>query len=284
MPPGSSAGCLLRGSKTGPEPETTFHKLSYDRTLQSVFPTRQLAPLAAGPPDRGRPPCRRAHPPDAFRMLPNRPGPRQSLFTCYPRPPLQSVFPTRQLAPGCWRLRPRTTPMPPGSSAGCSLGSWNQGPSRQSRFTSYPMTALYTERLTDASTGPRLLAPARPRTTLCRRAHPPDAFRMGSSRARARDNHFSQVDPMTALSERLHRRVNWPPVAGALPDDLMRRLLAGCFRGYGNRTPNPRQSLFTCYPMTVLYRASSPTRQLAPGCWRPPTALIKYGQIKPIII
>ena len=29
-------------------------------------------------------------------------------------------------------------------------------------------------------------------------------------------HHFSQVDPMTALyTERLHRRVNWPPVAGA---------------------------------------------------------------------
>ena len=63
---------------------------------------------------------------------------------------------------------------------------------------------------------------------------------------------FHMLDPMTALyTERLHRRVNWPPVAGArlTADDpyaawLIRRMPFAWVPG--TQGPNPRQSLFTC--------------------------------------
>ena len=128
--------------------------------------------------------------------------------------------------------------MPSDSSAGClSLGFPEHSrinpkvdPMTDNHFSQVdPMTALslFTETVftqsvsTVASTGPRLLAPARPRTTPMPPASSAGCLSHGflEHRTQTRINHFSQVNPMTVLyTERLHRRVNWPPGCWRPPD------------------------------------------------------------------
>ena len=141
------------------------------------------------PPDRGRPLCRRPHPPDAFRMGSWNTGPEHETITfhklSYDRTLYRASSPTRQLAPRLLApARPRTTPMPSDSSAGCLSHGFleHRTRTRNNHFSQVDsMTALYTERLhRRVNWPPGCWRPPDRGRPLCRRPDPPDAFRMGS--------------------------------------------------------------------------------------------------------
>ena len=113
------------------------------------------------------------------------PNPNQSLFTSlfYDRILYRASSTTRQLAPRLLApTRPRTTHMPPGSSAGCPSHGFLEHRSRNrnnylSRF--YSMTAPSTERLhRRVNWPPGCWRPPDRGRPICLRTHTPYAFRM----------------------------------------------------------------------------------------------------------